>query len=585
MSMRPSSITALLEERASQRPDDVAFTYVDYEVDPAGYPESLTWSQLYRAAQVVAEELALCGSSGDRAAILAPQGLEYVVAFLGALQAGFIAVPLPVPELGRLDERVASALEDSQPVVLLTTSAVPCEVSRYARAHGGHSAPRIVEIDSLDLDSPAQFGSGQLAPGRPAYLQYTSGSTRTPAGVVISHRNVIANLEQMMADYLEHLGRVPPPEMTLVSWLPFYHDMGLVLFILWPIMLGRPAVFMSPMGFLQRPARWMQWLARAGKAFSAAPNFAFELAVRRTSDEDMAGLDLGNVVGIINGSERVHAPTLRRFTERFARFNFPEAAILPSYGLAEATVYVATPEPGRPSTVVRFEYQKLSAGHAKRCENQVVGGTELVSYGGPRASTIRIVDPDTCRECPAGTVGELWVHGENVALGYWRNPELTERTFNARLVGLSPGTAVGPWLRTGDLAVMFDGELFIVGRIKDLLIVDGRNHYPDDIEATIQEVTGGRVAAVSITDGRSERLVTIIEVKDRSDSGEDRIHALRNVKRKVASAVNQSHSLRVSDVVLVQAGSIPKTTSGKIRRSACAQRYKQDEFTRLDVSV
>jgi long chain fatty acid CoA FadD26 len=584
MPMTRSSIPALLEERASQQPDDVAFTYVDYEIDPAGYPESLTWSQLYRAAQVVAQELSLCGSSGERAAILAPQGLEYIVAFLGALQAGFIAVPLPVPQVDGHDERVASALDDSLPVVMLTTSAVACEVSRYARARAGHSAPRVVEVDSLDLESPAPVGAGQLPQGRTAYLQYTSGSTRTPAGVVISHRNVIANLEQVTSDYFEHLGKVPPPDATVVSWLPFYHDMGLVIGVCAPIMVGRPAVFMSPMAFLQRPARWMQWVARAGKAFSAAPNFAFELAARRTSDEDMAGLDLGNVVGIISGSERVHAATMRRFSERFARFNFPEAAIRPSYGLAEATVYVATSEPGRPSNVVRFEYEKLSAGHAKRCENQVVGGTELVSYGGPRASTIRIVDPDTGRECPAGAVGEIWVHGENVALGYWRNRELTEQTFNAKLVSPSPGTAVRPWLRTGDLGVISDGELFIVGRIKDLLIVDGRNHYPDDIEATIQEITGGRVAAISIADDRTERLVTIIEVKDRGDSHEDRIHKLRNVKREVTSAVNHSHSLRVSDIVMVQAGSIPITTSGKIRRSACAQRYKQDEFTRLDVA-
>lgn len=579
------SIPALLRERAKTQPDDVAYTYVDYEIDPAGYEESLTWSQVHHRAEIVAEELGMCGSSGDRAAILAPQGLDYIVAFLGALQAGFIAVPLPVPQPGSHDERIASALQDSLPVVVLTTSAVAGEVAPYARAHGGYSAPRLVEIDSLDLESPAQIDTGHRAPSRTAYLQYTSGSTRSPAGVAISHRNVIANLEQIMSDYFEHLGGVPPPDTVLVSWLPFYHDMGLVFGICTPITDGLSTVFMSPMAFLQRPARWIQWLARVGKAFSAAPNFAFELAVRRTRDDDMAGHDLGNVLGIISGSERVHAATVRRFSERFAPFNLSEAAIRPSYGLAEATVYVATREPGRSSSPVRFEYEKLSAGHAKRCENQGAGGTELVSYGSPRATTVRIVDPDTGGENPAGAVGEIWVHGENVAMGYWRNAQLTERLFNAKLVNPSPGAPVGPWLRTGDLGVISDGELFIVGRIKDLVIVDGRNHYPDDIEATIQEITGGRVAAISIADDHSERLVAIVELKNRGESHDDAMQRLRAVKREVTSAIVQSHNLRVSDVVFVPPGSIPITTSGKIRRSSCVERYKQDGFARLDVAV
>ncbi len=211
------------------------------------------------------------------------------------------------------------------------------------------------------------------------------------------------------------------------------------------------------------------------------------------------------------------------------------------------------------------------------------GGTELVSYGPLRACTVRIVNPDTAMENPAGAIGEIWVHGENVALGYWRNPQQTERTFGAELLSPAPGTPHGPWLRTGDLGVISDGELFIMGRIKDLLIVDGRNHYPDDIEATIQEITGGRVAAISIPDDRTERLVTIIELKKRGDTHEEAMHRLHTVKREVTSAISQSHRLRVADVVLVSPGSIPITTSGKVRRSACVELYQQDDFTRLDV--
>jgi long chain fatty acid CoA FadD26 len=242
---------------------------------------------------------------------------------------------------------------------------------------------------------------------------------------------------------------------------------------------------------------------------------------------------------------------------------------------------VATAPSGQPPKTVRFDYEKLSAGHVKRCGSE--GGTELVSYGAPRTQTVRIVDPETRTENPARTIGEIWVHGENVAMGYWRNPQQTERTFGAKLVNPSSGTPESPWLRTGDLGAISDGELFIMGRIKDLLIVDGRNHYPDDIEATVQEITGGRVAAISIPGDRTEQLVAIIELKKRGDSNEDAMHRLRTVKREVTSAISQTHSLRVADVVLVPPGSIPITTSGKVQRSACVERYCLDDFTRLDV--
>jgi long chain fatty acid CoA FadD26 len=369
-----------------------------------------------------------------------------------------------------------------------------------------------------------------------------------------------------------------------VSWLPLYHDMGLIFGICAPFVVGRSAVLLSPMAFLQRPARWMQLLARYPCSFSAAPNFAFELAVRRTSDDDMAGLDLAHVLGIISGAERIHTATLRRFAARFAPFNLSEAAVRPSYGLAEATVYVATAGPGQPPKMVRFDYDKLSAGQAERCTDQAGGSVELVSYGPPRSSTVRIVDPDGS-ENPAGAIGEIWVHGENVAMGYWRNPRQTQSVFRATLPDATPETALGPWLRTGDLGVMSDGELFIVGRIKDLLIVDGRNHYPDDIEATIQEITGGRVAAISIPDERTEQLVAIIELKKRGNTQQDVLHRLNTVKREVTSAISQSHSVRVADLVLVPPGSIPITTSGKVRRAACAERYRLEDFIRLDVHL
>ena len=296
----------------------------------------------------------------------------------------------------------------------------------------------------------------------------------------------------------------------------------------------------------------------------------------------MAGLDLGHVRAIATGAERVNAATVKRFIDRFARFNLSETAIRPSYGLAEATLYVATAGPGRPPKTVCFDYQHLSAGQAKRCESEASDGAKLVSYGAPRASTVRIVDPETRTENPAGTVGEIWVQGDNVATGYWQNPQQTERTFGAKLVSPSPGTPVGPWLRTGDLGVIFEGELFITGRIKDFLVVDGSNHYPDDIEATIHEITGGRVVAIAVPDDRTEQLVTIIEFMRWGHTNEEATDRLRTVKREVTNAISRSHRVRVADVVMVAPGSIPVTTSGKVRRSACIERYLHREFTRLD---
>jgi long-chain fatty acid adenylase/transferase FadD26 len=576
MSATALSIPALLQERARQQPNMAAYKFIDYDVDPAGSPQSLTWSEVHTRALVVAAELASCGSAGDRVAICAPQGFEYIVAFLGAVTAGFIAVPLPVPYVG--DERVPAALIDSTPVAILTTSAAVNDVDTCVRALPGRR-PVVIEVDALDLYTPPSGDHTDLPQTKTALLQYTSGSTRAPMGVIVTHKNILANYEQVIADHFEDSGQVPPSDMTLLSWLPFYHDMGLLLGVTGPVLTGAPAVLTAPVAFLQKPARWIQLLAGTTQPFSAGPNFSFELAVRRTSDADMAGLDLGDVLSITTGSERVHAATIRRFTERFSRFNLPDTALRPSYGLAEAMVYVVS-SAGRPPHAVNFDYEKLSAGFATPCAT-AQAGSELVSQGPPRACTVRIVDSETRVENPAGKVGEIWVHGDNVAAGYWRNPELTEQTFGGQLVDPSPGTPAGPWLRSGDLGVMSDGEVYVVGRIKDLLIVDGRNHYPDDIESTIQEITGGRAAAIATTNEEGEQLVAIAEFKARGDSEED-LEKLRTVKRDVVAAISRSHGLRLAELLMVGPGSIPITSSGKVRRSACAEQYRKDAFIRLD---
>jgi len=578
---QPDSLLALLAQRAAGEPDHPAYIFMDAALNGTGSPETLTWSQLHRKVLVLAAELRRYGSPGDRAAILAPQSLDYIVAFLGAMQAGFIAVPLSVPQFGVHDQRVDSALDDSLPAVLLTNSQSVADVNKYAAARGGRPAPRVVEVDLLDFDATREPDTIDDSRPGPAYLQYTSGSTRTPAGVIVSHRNVTSNVEQILKDYFGTTDL--PEETTVVSWLPFFHDLGLIMGVCSPLVTGRKAVLMSPLAFLLKPASWVQQMAQHPGCFSGAPNFAFELAARRTTDADMEGLDLSKVHVILSGAERVHTATVNRFVERFAPFGLKERVVQPSYGLAEATLYVATPEVGDPIRTAHFDLEQLAAGVARRCEPGREASTELVSYGTPRAYPVRIVDPETGIEKPEGAIGEIWVRGDNVALGYWHKPEQTNRVFRARINQPTPGTPAGPWLRTGDLGALSDGELFIMGRLKDLLIVDGRNHYPDDIEATIREITGGRVAAIAVEDEATENLVAIVEVKPGSD--DEGAERLASVKHEVKSAIWKSHNLRVGDLVLVSPGAIPITTSGKIRRSSCADLYRDGEFHRLDIAV
>jgi fatty acid CoA ligase FadD21 len=560
------------------RPDEVAFTFTDYTAGPAGVSESLTWSRLARRTVNMAAEIRRHGSTADRAVILAPQGLEYILAFLGSMQAGLVAVPLPLPHPGSGHDRVGAVLADTEPSVVLTTSTVADDVGDFVDQSRLDKVPKIVEIDALDLDTEGGPGFEPADLPSIAYLQYSSGSTRVPTGVTVSHRNLTVNFEQLMRSFFA--ASPLPPDATLVSWLPFYHDMGLVLGVCAPILCGRRAELMSPVAFLEKPARWMRALAENRHAWSSAPNFAFDLAARKTSDDDLAGLDLGGVVGIISGAERVEPATLHRFVDRFAHFNFRDHMMRPAYGLAEATVFVATGTWDESSPAAYFDADELSAG---RVRPRAAGeGVALVKYRVPQSPSLRIVDSQTRRECPPDRVGEIWLHGENVADGYWRKPPEEQSCFGATLVDRSPDTPEGPWLRTGDLGFVYDGELFIVGRIKDLLIIRGRNHYPEDIEATVQEITRGRVAAIAVPVDSTERLVTVIELKKPVDRDEEAMRWLGTLKSDVTAAISNAHGLSVADLVLVPAGSIPTTTSGKIRRAACVEQYQQGRFARLD---
>ena len=335
--------------------------------------------------------------------ILAPQSLDYIVAFLGSMQAGLIAVPLPLPHRGSSHDRVSAVFDDTSPSVVLTTSAVADDIAEYLYRARLDAVPKIIEIDSMNLDDPMIDGGPSLSTAdfpSTAYLQYSSGSTRLPTGVMISHRNLQVNFEQLMRSFFAEYADQLRNDATFVSWLPFYHDMGLVLGVCAPILSGHPAALTSPIAFLEKPARWMRALAENSPAFSAAPNFAFDLAARKTTDSDLAGLDLGGVLGIINGAERVEPATLERFADRFAHFNFRDHMLRPSYGLAEATVFVASGTWSDSSEAAHFDVDELSAGRAQRCA--AGAGSALVRYKLPQSPVVRIVDVDTNRRMPAG---------------------------------------------------------------------------------------------------------------------------------------------------------------------------------------
>lgn len=583
--MSEAPVLTTLRERASLQPDDVAFTFTDYDADWAGVTETLTWAQLYRRVDNLSRAISGYGESGDRAVILAHQSLDYIVAFLGSMLAGYVAVPLSAPYPGAHDERIGAVMADTSPAVILTTTSLVETVGEYLADSQG-TVPAVVAVDEVEAAGrPAGAAVRRQLP-EVAYLQYTSGSTRVPAGVMISHDNLYTNFRQLMADYFGPMNGVVPPGTNIVSWLPFYHDMGLVFAVVTPILGGYPSHLSSPIAFLQRPARWIQAMAAHPHAWSAAPNFAYELAAAKTTDDDTAGLDMAGVDGLLSGAERVHPATLKRFTDRFGKCNFNAAAFRPSYGLAEGTVYAATRTVGGPPKVVQFDSDELSAGNAVHVE--APAGIGLISYGTPRSPQVRIVDPDALTECPSDAVGEIWLHGGNISAGYWHKPEETAQVFGGILAAPTEGTPGGPWLRTGDLGFIFDGELYIVGRMKDILIVRGRNLYPEDIESTVSEITGGRSAAISVSVAQDEKLVVIAEYKKRraTDSratdrteGDDPFEAL---KSDLTAAISRVYGVTAADLVLVAPGSLPITTSGKIRRSACGDLYLGQQFARLD---
>ena len=566
------TLTSFLERNVAAFGDTPAYRYLDFDHDRT---VELTWSQMGPRLRAVGARLQQITRPGDRVAILAPQGVDYVIGFFAAIQAGAIAVPLFAPDLPGHTERLDAVLGDAEPTVVLTTTSAAGSVGDFLRTLPRHRRPRMIAIDALPDSVGAAFTPTPLDTDAIAYLQYTSGSTRTPAGVEITHRAACTNVVQMI------LSVGLDWNIRSVSWLPLFHDMGLLM-IMFPALCGGHITLMSPVAFVRRPYRWIRELgASDAPTFAAAPNFAFQLAAQRGLPPAGETLDLSNVAGLINGSEPVSIAAVDQFTAAFAPYGLKATAIKPSYGMAEATLFVSTTDADAQPTAVYLDRAELGAGRAVEVPADQPGAVAQVSCGTvARSQWAVIVDAQTDSELPDGHVGEIWLHGDNIGHGYWRRTEETELTFQNKLQSRlqyhshAEGSAEsGLWLRTGDLGVYHDGQLYITGRVKDLIIVDGRNHYPQDIEATVAEaataVRAGYVAAfpVPAEDGREE----VVIVAERA-AGAGRAEAAPIVEA-IRAAVSRRHAVPIAAVELVAAGTIPRTTSGKLARRACRARY------------
>jgi fatty acid CoA ligase FadD32 len=523
-----TTIVDLVARWAEEKPDQPAYTYVDYRADSR---TTLTWAQVDARARATAAAIRECAEPGDRVAILAPQGLDYLVALLGSCYARTIAVPLFPPDLPGHRARLDGALADSSPACALTTIAT-------LDATNTVDCP-VIAVDQL---GPADWQLESIDPDDLAYLQYTSGSTGSPSGVMVSHRNLVANVSQLVEAFAFRPGR----SMT-VSWLPLFHDMGLILAFGVPILHGDRSAFTDPVAFLMRPARWFELADESLDVYTAGPNFAYDHCTRRISDKTQ--LDLTRFKAFLNGAEPIRPATITAFTEAFRDCGLAPATHVPAYGLAEAVVFVASAPIDATPTITPFDSDALTTGVLRPASP----GTELVSCGPPRGQTVAIADP-VGNPLPPGLTGEICIAGPNVAQGYWADPARTAETFNATL---TDGT--GPWLRTGDLGALYDGELYVTGRLKDLIIIDGRNHYPQDLEATIHAthptLKPGRVAAFSVPSTDSEHLIIVVE----HTSPDDPTDTIR-------AAIKRHHDLRVHQVLLTHPGTIQKTTSGKLAR-------------------
>lgn len=558
-----STLVELLSKRTLQEPEQRAYTFL---VD--GKKEGLHWNyaQLDCQARAIAALLQKHKARGERALLLYPQGLEVIGAFCGCLYAGVIAIPVPPPEAGRLKRtlpRLQAIAKDAQASLVLTTSGIISLIEEWTEQIPELQALRWIDTEQIPQELADEWVDPEVSSDTLAYLQYTSGSTSTPKGVMISHGNLMFH-----SAYLQQACGYKPDSITL-AWMPYFHDYGLVEGLIQPLYSGVPCYVMSPFSFIKRPFHWLQAISRYRVTHSQGPNFAYDQCVRRITPEQRSTLELSSWRAAGNAAEPINPRVMESFFETFEPYNFRWRAFCPAYGLAEDTLLVSFSQQTDVPVLCNLNAAALEkkrivdASPDDEIVRTVVGCGRLVGD-----TKVAIVNPETLTRCASDEIGEIWVSDPSVAQGYWQRPEETERTFHAHLAD----TSEGPFLCTGDLGFMKDGELFITGRLKDLIIIRGTNHYPQDIEWTVQEshpaLRPEHGAAFSVDANGEERLVIVQEV-ERHNPNLD-VNEVFGVIRQV---VAEQHELQVYAIVLVKAGSILKTSSGKIQRQACRSSF------------
>jgi amino acid adenylation domain-containing protein/thioester reductase-like protein len=569
------TLVDLLHDRAAEKPLQAAYTFLGEGLTEAE-ASSETWSRidLLQRAQTIGAWLQQTTSPGDRALMLYPSGLDFIAAFFGCLEAGVVAVPAYPPDPMRLERsvpRLAAIAADADTRVVLTTQQLLGQTRDLTSRF-----PQLARASWLATDQLVP-GEGDLLPvdikpSSLAFFQYTSGSTGTPKGVMVTHSNLVQNL-RCFRDVLDLEGS------DFVSWLPLFHDMGLIQGVLLSLYVGSRCTLMAPGTFIRSPLRWLQAISRTERTMSAAPNFAYKLCLRKVSARDREALDLSRWDIALNGAEPVRAETMERFSSFFAPAGFRRNAFWPGYGLAEATLMVTGGSRLSGPTIVHVKPSSLERGVVEVAEDS--HGSDLVPYVACGyvipGHELAIADPATGGPLPEARIGEIWMRGPSSALGYWNREKETRETFHATL----EGDPVSDWLRTGDLGFVLDEQLYISSRLKDLIIVRGRNHFPQDIELTVEQshpaLRPGGVAAFSVDVGEEERLVVVQEADPTQLSSTDPVFSA------VLEAVGATHELYPQAIALIRPGSIPKTSSGKIQRRATKAAYLQGELDTLAV--
>jgi amino acid adenylation domain-containing protein/non-ribosomal peptide synthase protein (TIGR01720 family) len=553
-----SSLVELLRQAADARHGQRLYTFLG-EVE--GEETTLTYDALDEQARRIGAVLQRSTRPGERVILLYPPSLEYVSGFFGCLYAGLVAVPAYPPDPSRLDRtlpRLRAIIQDAQATVVLTTSFIASMGEFLFEQAPELRALRWVATDELPPEAEASWRQPQVEANTLAFLQYTSGSTGTPKGVKLSHGNLLHNLK-----LISHAFQARPDSVGVI-WLPPYHDMGLIGGVLEPLYRGMHTALMSPLSFLKRPLRWLEAISRFGGTISGGPNFAFDLCVRKISPEERRSLDLSRWEVAFCGAEPIRAETLERFTEAFGPCGFRREAFYPCYGLAEGTLIVSGGQKAAPLIVRALDASGQPGARAVVSCGQALPDQEIV-----------IVDPESRVRCPPGAVGEIWVSGPSIAQGYWQRPEETEQTFQARLAD----GGQGPFLRTGDLGVLLDGELFVTGRRKDLIILRGRNHYPQDIELTVEQshpaLRPGCGAAFSIEVEGEERLVVVQELDPRRQV--DQAELVAELRQRLA----ETHEVQLHALALIEPGGLPKTSSGKVQRRASRDAFLEGALPAL----